>query len=1192
MSSTKIIKTYSMTTNQIPGDTNTGLDQLIDYIYDDNGLAGANEAEDIDAGAEAANQMNHIIIEAASTTKALSDGIFDEIDLIAMNQYLQTTYQNDWTNLHGDDEGTSETGFHRIQNDGSNLQYQGENLINTVADGIYHMGFDVVDERFLNEDGNPNATVIQVACWLNQLYFDNSTTNTGLDRITNLVTADAGLAAKIPTSEVEDGANAADDLNHMILSAIENTGVGEDGWISADDLEDMNQWIQSDEVRLATWTDLHGDDERDEETGFHIVQNDGANTRYFGENFVNTVADGIYHLGFQIQNGKFLNEDGDENALLTDVSDWINYFYADPSTTGTGLDKIVDIIKSDARLAKNTNAGDINQGANYADQLNHFIIDAINQTDAMADGWITSMDLEAMNDWIRSDETRLETWVELHGDDEDGEETGYHLVQNDGANTQYFEKNLVNTVADGIYHMGFEIQEGRFLNEDGNDNASLSDVAAWLNYFYKGATLINGTGSGDSIDGDDDAEDIEGNNGNDVINAGGGNDLINGDHGNDNIQGGTGNDILVGGIGNDTMDGGDGSDVYYITGNQAEGYKSFNGFDTYSDTGADSTPDTIDTIKAIGEGNVDIGLTGFGAESGIERIDATGATGEVRLLGNYTKDSLDFRGTLLEGDNILIDGGAGHDTIFGSMEDDRIVGGIGNDTMDGGDGSDVYYITGNQAEGYKSFNGFDTYSDTGADSTPDTIDTIKAIGEGNVDIGLTGFGAESGIERIDATGATGEVRLLGNYTKDSLDFRGTLLEGDNIVMDGGAGHDTIFGSMEDDRIVGGIGNDTMDGGDGSDVYYITGNQAEGYKSFNGFDTYSDTGADSTPDTIDTIKAIGEGNVDIGLTGFGAESGIERIDATGATGEVRLLGNYTKDSLDFRGTLLEGDNIVMDGGAGHDTIFGSMEDDRIVGGIGNDTMDGGDGSDVYYITGNQAEGYKSFNGFDTYSDTGADSTPDTIDTIKAIGEGNVDIGLTGFGAESGIERIDATGATGEVRLLGNYTKDSLDFRGTLLEGDNILIDGGAGHDTIFGNDSNNHILGSSGEDHIYGMEGSDIIDGGEGKDYIVYSSTVFGEGDLEFGGQDIVQNGKGDFIDFDSLIDNLALIQGQILSDLTDDVQVGNAINENNNFAFNGNILKIDLNYDGFFQESDDFGITLTGVNNITYNTSTDCFMLG
>jgi len=59
------------------------------------------------------------------------------------------------------------------------------------------MGFEIVDGKFLNEDGDPNAKAAQVASWLNQFYTDHSKTNTGLDRIPNLIMADGGLASKI-----------------------------------------------------------------------------------------------------------------------------------------------------------------------------------------------------------------------------------------------------------------------------------------------------------------------------------------------------------------------------------------------------------------------------------------------------------------------------------------------------------------------------------------------------------------------------------------------------------------------------------------------------------------------------------------------------------------------------------------------------------------------------------------------------------------------------------------------------------------------------------------------------------------------------------------------------------------------------------------------------------------------------------
>ncbi|MFM8331841.1 MAG: calcium-binding protein [Candidatus Methylumidiphilus sp.] len=817
-------KTYSMTQTAIPGDTSTGLDQLVDYIYADNGLAGANDAKDIAAGADAANRLNQIILEAAAATGAAADGQFTTSEVVAMNAYIRANRLADWTALHGDDEDNEETGYHRVQNDGSNLQYRGQNLLNTVADGIYHMGFEIQNGQFLNEDGNANASVEQVAKWLTQFYTDHSISGSGLDRITNLVMADAGLASKIPEADITGGADAADSLNRMILTAMQVTGANADGWVSTTELEAMNGWIRADANRLAMWTTLHGDDEKNEETGFHLVQNDGANTQYFGKNLVNTVADGIYHLGFEIQNGTLLNEDGNANAKLSDVADWINYFYADQSSTGTGLDKIVDIIKTDVGLARNTSAADINQGASYADQLNHFVIDAIQATGAMADNWITSEDMLAMNNWIRSDADRLAQWTALHGDDEDGEETGYHLVQNDGANTQYFGKNLVNTVADGIYHMGFAVQNGRFLNEDGNENAALGDVASWLNYFYKGAALVYGSNDADTIQSSGDAEDIEGLNGNDVISAGGGDDLVNGGYGDDTLKGEAGSDILVGGLGDDSLDGGSEGDTYDVTGNVAGGWASFNGYDTYADTGAAGT----DTIKAIGAGNVDIGLKAFGPQSGIEAIDATGAAGLTRLLGNDSANILDFRNVALAG-NILIDGGYGNDTLYGNADANTLAGGLGDDTLDGGGGGDGYQVGGNLAGGWASFNGYDTYADTGAAGT----DTIKAICAGNVDIGLTGFGPQSGIEAIDATGAAGLTRLLGNDSANVLDFRNVALAG-NILIDGGYGNDTIYGNNSANTLAGGKGDDLLNGGQGGDTYQF--GRGLGKDSISDYDT--------------------------------------------------------------------------------------------------------------------------------------------------------------------------------------------------------------------------------------------------------------------------------------------------------------------------------------------------------------------
>jgi Ca2+-binding RTX toxin-like protein len=869
----------------------------------------------------------------------------------------------------------------------------------------------------------------------------NATTGTGLDQLLDAIYADNSLAGNNAAADINAGADAANRLNAIIVEAAKATGASADGIFTTTEVVAMNAWIRAN--RLTEWTALHGDDEDNEETGYHRVQNDGASTQYFGRNLVNTVVDGMYHIGFAIQNGTLLNEDGNPNATLTDVASWINYFYVDQSTTGTGLDKIVDTIKTDAGLATNTSAADINAGANYADQFNHLLLDAISVTNALGDGWITPEDIRAMNAWVRSDAARYAHFVELHGDDEDNEETGYHLVQNDGANTNYFGKNLVNTVADGLYHFGFEIRGNNVLNEDGNENASLYDMGNWLNYFVKSSTWIDGTGASETLTGGAAGEEIVARDGNDLVRAGDGNDLIWGGWGNDTLQGEGGNDILYGGVGDDTLDGGLGADSYRVGLTSAYG---FQGYDTYVDSGNSSG----DVLQALGNGDVDVGLTGWSAATGIETIDATGATGTVRLAGDGGNNVLDFRTTTLLGTNIVLDGGWGNDTIYGSAAADVLVGNVGDDRLDGGAGGDTYRISGS---GY-TFQGFDTYADSGTSGT----DVLQAVGTGDIDIGLTGWSAASGIERVDATGVTGAVRLAADGGNSVLDFRTTTLLGSNLVIDGGWGNDTILGSAAADVIVGNVGDDLLDGSGGGDTYRVTGNSSIGMM---GYDTYADSGTSGT----DVIKAVGA-DVDIGLTRWSSATGIEAIDATGATGTVRLIGDGDNNVLDFRATTLTGSNIVLEGGWGNDTIYGSAAADTLACGVGDDVLDGGGGGDTYRVSGNGSSG---FMGYDTYTDSGTSGT----DTLKATGTGDVEVGLVRWSSATGIEVIDTTGVTGTARLIGDGGNNVLDFRSTTLTGTNIVLDGGWGNDTIYGSAAANVLMGNIGDDSLDGGAGGDV-----------------------------------------------------------------------------------------------------------------------
>lgn len=361
--STSLTNTPAVETTNPPvamphGSTGTGLDQLVDIITNDPKLLRKIPHTEIAAGAEAADALNALIVAAIRATGIANDGIFTIGDSRDLNSYLHAHHLDTWTTLHGDDEDCEETGFHLVQNDGASTRLFDLNAVNTVADGLYHLGFEAGENRLLNEDGNPNASFKSITEWLNSLLatdlagdtLDNAainpyavgSTGTGLDQLVNLITNDPGLNKRIATREIYAGATAADQLNALIVAAIRTTGVADGGVIEPSEVRELNHYLI--ENHRDQWLELHGDDEEGTETGFHLVQKDGATTELFDLNAINRVADGLYHMGFELnEKGRFLNEDGDPNVSIVKVADWLNLLLADDLAEGSLLIEPVGI---------------------------------------------------------------------------------------------------------------------------------------------------------------------------------------------------------------------------------------------------------------------------------------------------------------------------------------------------------------------------------------------------------------------------------------------------------------------------------------------------------------------------------------------------------------------------------------------------------------------------------------------------------------------------------------------------------------------------------------------------------------------------------------------------------------------------------------------------------------------------------
>lgn len=523
---------------------------------------------------------------------------------------------------------------------------------------------------------------------------------------------------------------------------------------------------------------------------------------------------------------------------------------------------------------------------------------------------------------------------------------------------------------------------------------------------------------------------------------------IEGGAGDDAITGSVGADVIAGGAGNDRLLGGAGNDVFAFTG--ANG-----GFDIIdggagsnmiradaSDTVIGLQSTNVSTITANGFANVSIASSSgndvfnFGAVTltGITKIEV--GAGDDTVTGSATADTI-YGGA----DADTLSGGNGNDALFGEGNNDLLRGDAGDDLINGGDGDDTIRFSGTGG-------GFDGV-DGGAG-----VDKLEALVSGTV-IGLS---AISGVETISAGTFTG-VTIAGSALADTLNFGGVTLTGIGKI-DGGAGNDVITGSVVADLILGSAGDDTLAGGAGDDTFQYTGT-ATGFDAVDG-----GTGTD-------VISVLANSTV-IGLVSI---AGVETITAGSFTG-VSILGSSAANLLNFGGVMLTG-IAKIDGGAGNDTITGSVVGDVILGGAGDDALLGEAGDDTFQYSGASA-GFDAVNG-------GAGA-----DTITALANSTT-IGLSSL---SGIETITAGAFTG-VTISGSANADVFDFSAVTLTGI-VRAVGGSGNDTLTGNAAanilwggigNDLVRGGAGDDNLVGDDGDDMLVGGEGSDTLAGGTGI-------------------------------------------------------------------------------------------------------
>lgn len=533
------------------------------------------------------------------------------------------------------------------------------------------------------------------------------------------------------------------------------------------------------------------------------------------------------------------------------------------------------------------------------------------------------------------------------------------------------------------------------------------------------------------------------------------------------VRGGIGNDTIdaslvtsagnrvqfvLGGNGNDSFIGSSGADVLRVNANELTAGDNLNG-------GASA----IDVLRFDTAGLVDAG--GFSNVRRVERI-------ELNPGGNTITVTQEFAASA-DGGRVLVFSGGGNNTIDAQAATTTVQysTGAGMEQFLGGSGADVIVANTSTIAGSDALNG-------GAGSAIDVLQLAGGVYTAAMLAGVTQ------IERIQLLAPGSEVFLaLGLPATSTGTFAVIGTSGNDRVVaaagetarvgfNPGAGSDRFLGGDGDDQINMAIADldasDVLNGGAGRDrvgfltAGTITAAQLGGLVSIETLSLSSagpntvtlgtnlttvnvagGTGNDTVTMALSTQYAsLGAGDDTMivtassvpGDTSYGKE-GFDTIRTTGSgtfsigAGIVEFEAIVMQDAatLELANTVMAltitgsgGNDIVSLGPVGQ-TVNAGAGDDRVVNGDGNDTLDGGAGFDIL---------------------------------VLGPGGGSVDLSITG------------PQDTGQgIDIIRNFEQ----------------VQGGAGGDTIIGDDNPNRLEGAGGDDSIFGLGGDDVLIGNEGND---------------------------------------------------------------------------------------------------------------
>ena len=253
------------------------------------------------------------------------------------------------------------------------------------------------------------------------------------------------------------------------------------------------------------------------------------------------------------------------------------------------------------------------------------------------------------------------------------------------------------------------------------------------------------------------------------------------------VDGGTGNDTILGSNGADLLLGGDGND--FIDGNQGNDTALLGAGDDVFQWDPGDGSDVVE-----GQDGIDTLL--FNGSAANERFEVSANGGRVlftRDVGNIVMDVNDV-------ETVNVNALGGTDTV----------------TVNDLSGTDVTQVNINLAGTIGGTTG-DAQADSVIVNGTNGGDIIDVVGAGT---SASVVGLQALVNITGSEGANDALVVNGGGGNDSISAA-TLPAGvTNLTLDGGAGDDILLGSAGADRLLGGDGNDFVDGNRGDDTAFL------------------------------------------------------------------------------------------------------------------------------------------------------------------------------------------------------------------------------------------------------------------------------------------------------------------------------------------------------------------------------------